>query len=135
MFKRYGKGDRIFVQAQQIWLILTSHSVFQPDTSEWGKGIITYSDLAELMGKSRQAARTLDRQLGTVGYYCLENGLPPLNAVVVNQETGMPGSYVVETKPGSWKRDQKKVLKQDWFSVRPPSIRALRLVYEARIAG
>ena len=42
------------------------------------------------MGKKRKAGITLTRQLGIVGYYCLEHELPPLNAIVVNQDTESP---------------------------------------------
>lgn len=130
MLKKYADGDRLYTQAQQIWLILSAHAAFKPDTSDWGEGYITYGDLAELMGKSRLAGRTLARQLGIVGYYCLEHGLPPLNAIVVNQDTGLPGADVVLSEGSTIKEDQEKVLTFNWFGVRPPTISMLRDVYE-----
>lgn len=122
MLRRYGKGDRLYVQAQQIWLILCAQAVFR---KRW----LTYGDLAELMGKDRKAGRTLARQLGIVGYYCLNCGLPPLNAIVVNQKEDKPGWGVVLTPGNSVEQDQDKVLKYAWLELRPPTIKALKDVY------
>lgn len=138
--KTYQRGDRIPERAQQIWLILTAHAVLKPQRPNepgvsWsgkGKGLITYGDLAEAMGMSVKAAVTLGKHLGVIGHYCQQEGLPPLNAIAVNLTTGEPGYGVVETE--GYKIDQKKVLKFDWFSLRPPTIRALRAVYDEHIA-
>lgn len=135
MLKHYGQGDRLYTQAQQIWLILAAHAVLKPDTSDWGEGYITYGDLAELMGKSRQSGRTLARQLGTVGFYCLEHELPPLNAIVVNQSTGLPGENVLLSDGSTLEKDQDSALNFNWFMIRPPSISMLRDVYERRLLG
>ena len=131
MVRQYKKGDRVYVQAQQIWLILTAHAVLRSKTKRNGfrKGLLSYGDLAELMGKDRRAGITLARQLGIVGYYCLEHELPPLNVVVVNQDTGDPGADVVLTPGSSVKRDQRSVLKYPWFNLRPPSIKSLKDIY------
>ena len=138
--KTYEKGDRIPVRAQQIWLILAAHAVLKPNgdykkNAGWsgkGKGLITYGDLAEQMGMDRKAAVSLGKHLGVIGYYCKQEGLPPLNAIAVNETTGEPGYGVVETE--GFENDQKKVWKTNWFSYRPPSVRALRAVYDDHIA-
>jgi hypothetical protein len=138
--KKYKKGDRIPVRAQQIWHILTSHAVLKPDGqyesdggwSGWGKGLITYSDLAEQMGMSRNAGRTLSRHLGLIGFFCIENNLPPLNTIVINDDTGIPGKGVVEKK--GFSKDQKNVLDHPWFSYRPPTIGVLKNLYDEHIA-
>jgi alkylated DNA nucleotide flippase Atl1 len=130
IMKCYGKGDRLYVQAQQIWSILTSVSSLKVDYSDLGKGLITYGDLATLMGKPDNAARTLSRQLGIVGYYCLDNDLPALNAIVINKNTGAPGHDVVLTGANSTKKEQKKIRKINWFQFRAPSISKLRSIYE-----
>ena len=131
MVRNYGKGDRLYVQAQQIWLILSSHAVFRAKESRNGlpKGLLTYGDLAELMGKPRRAGYTLGRQLGIVGYYCLNCELPPLNVIVVNEKEEKPGWRVVWTPGSSVRKDQRKVLKYSWFELRPPTIKALKDVY------
>ncbi len=130
--KLYGKGDRRDIQAQQIWVIVSSyvrHEVggcLKADGSTLDNGIITYGRLAELMGMSRQAGRTLGIPLGIVGQFCLENDLPALNAVVVNQETGLPGDHVVLGPGRSVEEEQALILKTNWFSIRPPSARDFR---------
>ena len=131
MVRHYGRGDRLYVQAQQIWLILSAHAVLRGEESLNGlpQGLLSYGDLAELMGKDRRAGITLTRQLGIVGHYCLEHELPPLNVIVVNQNTGEPGADVVLTPGNSIRQDQRKVLRFPWFEMRPPSIKSLKDVF------
>ncbi len=54
-------------------------------------GLITYGQLAVHLGLAPQAGRTLSTSLGHVGCFCKVHGLPALNNVVVNRETGLPG--------------------------------------------
>ena len=131
MAGRYQTGDRVYVQAQRIWLILSSHAVLRREIrcNGFRKGLVGYGDLAELMGKDRRAGITLTRQLGIVGHYCLEHELPPLNVIVVNQNTGEPGADVVLTPGNSIRQDQRKVLRFPWFEMRPPSIKSLKDVF------
>jgi putative restriction endonuclease len=49
---------------------------------------ITYGALAAKIGLHHRALRL---PLGVIQEYCRTNELPPLQAVVVNQQTGMPG--------------------------------------------
>lgn len=134
--KKYEKGNRIPVRAQQIWLILCAHAVLKPDGeyepsggwSGWGRGIITYGDLAKQMNMNPKAGVTLSKHLGIIGLYCQQENLPPLNTIAVNDQTGDPGIGRIETE--GFSKDQKKVLKAEWFSIRPPTIRAFRAVYD-----
>ena len=128
--KTYGTGDRLYVQAQQIWLILTAISTLKTNYSDLGGGKVTYGDLANLMGKSSLAGRTLSRQLGIVGYYCLENNLPALNAIVINKDTGAPGHDVVLTEGNSLETELTQIRNVNWFKYRAPTISKLRSVYE-----
>lgn len=80
----------------------------------------------------RRAAVGLSKHLGVIGYFCQQEGLPPLNVIAVNSETGEPGYGVVETD--GYENDQKRVWATDWFSFRPPTIRTLREVYEKHFA-
>lgn len=75
---------------------------------------LTYGELAQAMGLSPQAGRTLGRQLGIVGYCCIENGLPALNSIVVNATTGVPGDWVVLSKGNTVAQEQHAVFRQDW---------------------
>ena len=131
MLRRYEMGDRLYVQAQQIWLILSAHAVLRGEERLNGlpKGLLSYSDLAELMGRGRTGRRFLGRQLGIVGHYCLSRNLPPLNVIVITEKEEQPGLRVVWAPGSSVKRDQRRVLKYPWFELRPPTIKALKDVY------
>jgi hypothetical protein len=73
------------------------------------EGTMTYGRLAQAMGyPDRQAGITLARQLGIIGEYCKMNDIPPLNAIVVNQETGEPGSGVVLRDAGTSGRSRRR---------------------------
>lgn len=97
-----------------------------------GKGLITYGALAKQMDMNPRAGITLTRHLGLIGTFCKENNLPPLNVIVINDDTGSPGDGVIEAK--GYSRDQQDVLNHPWFSYRPPTIRALREVYDKHFA-
>lgn len=127
--RKFARGDRVYVQAQRIWLILTSF-VSSPLRRVGDSGTITYGQLAERMGYDPRAGHTLGRQLGIVGYCCLENGLPALNSIVVSAH-GAPGPEVV-LKPGrNVVGEQKAVMSLDWHTVGVPTTAMLRRVWEA----
>lgn len=89
-------------------------------------------ELAEQMGhSSRQAGRTLGRQLGIIGQLCLWNDLPPLNSIVVNQQTKVPGSEVFLSSSGSIDKDQQSVFQPKWFYLRVPTTGTFRTVWES----
>lgn len=128
--KRFQPGDRLHVQAQQIWLILVAFVCCVDNKSRRNK-TISYGELAIAMGReSVQAGHFLGRQLGIIGHYCVENELPPLNVIVINQETGTPGNGVV-LRPGRSVRDeQKEVFKENWFSIRVPTTGMFRKIWD-----
>lgn len=127
--RRYGAGDRVYVQAQRIWLILAGF-VSGPTRKSNDPTTLTYGELAQAMGLSPQAGRTLGRQLGIVGHCCIENGLPALNAIVVNGATGAPGDWVVLSDGNTVAREQRAVFQQDWYEVGVPTTGMLRKVWE-----
>lgn len=129
--KRYDQGDRIYVQAQRIWLVLVAF-VKTPLRRPSDPKTITYGEVAELMGYAdRRAGHMLSRQLGIIGEYCRLNDLPTLNSIVVNQTTGMPGEDVLLRDGHSIKDEQRAVLKEDWFALRVPSTGTLRKVWQS----
>ena len=128
--RRYATGDRLPVQAQRIWLILTAFVSGRTRKSNDDK-TITYGDLALEMGYGdRRVGIMLARQLGIVGHYCVLNDLPTLNSIVVNQDTNVPGDHVVTREGYNWRQEQKAVFRQNWFEVGVPSVGALRKVWE-----
>ena len=72
-------------RALQIWQILVAKA--------HNRQTLTYGMLAQLLGF--KGAGTLAHPLGHVMHYCLATNLPPLTALVVNQNTGIPGSGLV----------------------------------------
>lgn len=132
--KLYQRGDRLYVQAQQIWLILSAFVQFAPPQSGQSlrRKTLTYGDLAREMGfEDGRAGHTLGRQLGIVGQYCIFNDLPPLNVIVVTAATGEPGDEVLLRKGRTVRDEQKAVMAQRWFDVRVPTTGTLRQVWEA----
>lgn len=127
--KKFGAGDRVHVQAQQVWIALIS-LVMMNRTIPSKSVSISYGELAKLMGRDPRAGRTLNHALGIVGWYCAHNKIPTLNSIVVNQETGVPGDHVVTRKGKSYRDEQKAVTKFDWFSIRVPTTGAFRKVWE-----
>ena len=130
--RRYAIGDRLPVQAQRIWLILTGYVCGRPAPIRASDRTMTYGELAERMGHAdRRAGHMLGRQLGIVGHYCLMNGLPALNAIVVNQDTREPGGDVVLTPKRDFRGEVKAIYQTDWYTVGVPSAGTLRKVWEA----
>lgn len=130
--RRYGQGDRLPVQAQRIWLILSGHVSGRTNPPSQNARTLTYGELALRMGYAdTRAGHMLSRQLGIVGHYCLMNDLPALNAMVVNATTNEPGGDVVLTPGRSFREELRAIYQQDWYSVGVPSTGTLRKVWEA----
>lgn len=133
--KHFVKGDPLYVQAQQTWIILTGfvmmpkYPVHDSNIRRKMHELIAYSELAELMGRPG-AQNMLSRQLGIVGHYCVMNELPPLNIIVVNKVSELPGDGAVLREGRTIKDEMSAVEKFNWFSVRPPTVGALRKVYD-----
>jgi hypothetical protein len=127
--RHYKEGDRIYVQAQRIWLILVAF-VSSPMRRSDDDKTITYGELAVLMGYAdRRAGHMLSRQLGIVGEFCRLNNLPALNSIVVNQTTGVPGEDVLLRDGRTVKQEQRDVMRQDWFQFGVPTTGTLRKVW------
>ena len=128
----YGKGDPIHVSAQQIWMILVAF--IESKRKELGKTppLITYGQVVEAMGLAPNAGRTIARQLGVIAEFCAANKLPLLNTIVVRKDDQQPGIGVITT--GDLLRDQKKVHRQDWMSIRIPTTGEFRRTREASLA-
>ncbi len=127
--KRFAEGDRLHVQAQRIWIILVAF-VMHSNRSSKRPSTITYGEVAQAKRRDPRAGYTIGRQLGIIGRFCVENDLPPLNCIVVNQDTGLPGAEVVLRPGRSIAQEQAAVMKQDWFEIRVPTTGAFRRVLE-----
>ena|SRR5690349_14873071 len=129
--KRFRRGDRVYVQAQQIWMILVAfvmHSKRNPKRPD----TITYGEVAEAMGyPDARAGHTIGRQLGIIAKFCVANDLPALNSVVVGQSSGTPGDEVLLRPRKTVSQEQSAVMKADWFKLRIPTTGTLRQVWES----
>lgn len=124
--KRFGKGDRVYHQAQQIWLILVAFVMQNGRNPK----TIQYGEVAKKMGLSEKAGIILARPLGIIGRYCDLNGLPSLNSIVVNKISGTPGDEVYLRKGYTVRQEQRSVAREDWFKFRVPTTGTFRKVWD-----
>lgn len=129
--KFFKSGDPVFVRAQQVWIILVSEIMGRRESAGSDGVTITYGDLSRKMGKAKVPPVSLGKHTGIIAHYCIENDLPPLNIIAVNQKTGLPGYGVLGTTDRHFERDMKKVMEYDWFSVRVPTTGMLRKTWES----
>lgn len=128
--KMYARGDRLYVQAQRIWLILVAFAMHS-ERNPKKPSTTLYGDLALAMGyPDRRAGFTLGRQLGIIAQFCRDNDLPALNSIVVSQDTLQPGAEVMLRDGKTVREEQAGVMKQDWFEIRVPTTGTFRRVWE-----
>ncbi len=109
--KRFNPTSTQPVRAIQAWQILVAAAM--------NRQTITYKKLSVLM-YGREAAGVLDRILGHIAYYCIENTLPALTVIVVGTKTGTPGPEI-PVDPGDWDTERERVYKANWYDVCPPA--------------
>ena len=134
--RRYGRGDQLHVTAQRVWTILVAlaQATRLPDVTVRTRRprstpTITYGELADMVGRGYQAGRTLSRELFIVGEYCKRNGLPCLNAMVVNKD-GDCGDGVVLSAADT-RAERRAIAAVDWFEYGVPTTGTLRKLYAA----
>jgi hypothetical protein len=95
----------------QCWQILVGKAM--------NRQTVTYEGLSELMYR-RHAAGVLSKILGHVAFYCIEQKLPALTAIVVGKGGGVPGDDI-PLAPAQVDSEREAVYRFDWFDVYPPS--------------
>jgi hypothetical protein len=98
-------------RAVQIWQILVSKA--------YNRQIVTYGMLADILGFKKGKAGGMGNLLGPIMYFCAQNDLPPLTAVVVNAETGLPGEGLIIH--GDLNAERECVFNYNWYNLYPPS--------------
>ena len=106
--RRFSDNPKAEFRALQIWQILICVAV--------NRQTITYKRLADDIWHGKGAG-VLANSLGHVAFYCIQNKLPPLTALVVNAKTGLPGDGIPVEESLS---KREKVFAFDWFDVIPP---------------
>jgi hypothetical protein len=77
----------------------------------------------------KDAQGVLDRILGHIAYYCIDNKLPPLTSIIVGKGRGTPGRDI-PIDLGKVDGEREKVYAYDWHNVYPPSANDLPASYE-----
>ena len=95
-------------RALQIWQILVCKA--------GNRQTMTYGELASILGF--KGAQVLGKFLEYILRYCEKNQLPSLTVLVVNQETGLPGSGF---PPEDLHSERERVFRFDWFGLVPPT--------------
>ena len=107
-------------RAVQAWHILVSAAM--------NRQTLTYKGLSELMyGKS--ASGVLDKILGHIAFYCIDNDLPPLTAIVVGKGRGTPGADI-PVASAKMDKERERVYAQDWYDIYPPLSDELHQSYD-----
>ncbi|SFL48897.1 hypothetical protein SAMN05216390_13419 [Lachnospiraceae bacterium KH1T2] len=111
-------------ESVEIAVKLLEHYLENKDSEN--RGLITYGDLCKKLSFEMNP-RTIERNLGDISFACKENYLPPISALVVNKDEGLPGAgffaaYFPEKKGVDridvWMDIFKKIhAYQDWSKV------------------
>ena len=79
---------------------------------------ITYGELSGFLGLHHRSARWF---LGVIQEECIRQDLPPIQAIVVNKRTGVPGAgYVATGRHGKvYRRSVRRVHEYAWSKKAP----------------
>lgn len=105
-------------RAQQLWPILIAAAA--------ERRIVTYSILSNIIGYKMHVA--LREPLYHIKHWCEVNGLPPLTVIVVNKETGKPGSGMERDDIDT---AREEVFNYAWYKLVPPTVEEFRDAYRA----
>ena len=117
--KRFNPSSKHPDRAVQAWQILIGAAMHRQT--------LTYEGLSVLMYQ-KEAAGVLNSVLGHVAFFCIENNLPPLTAIVVGKNSGTPGDEI-PVSPATMDADRERVYTTDWYDIYPPSAEALQVAH------
>lgn len=105
-------------------------SAYGNDARRNGARLLTYTDLAVMLGRPHSYARRMGPLLAALRPACLARGLPDICAVIVAAGTDMPSRKSFQTLSGTWcdtgldadgvRAEQARVLAVDWGAVDLP---------------
>lgn len=91
----------------------------------------TYIEIARKVGY--RGARPIIPSLYRILYYCLQEGLPILTAIVISKKTGLPREGISEVgmiiTRENFPRIQENIFRYDWASVTRPTPEDLEEAY------
>jgi len=88
----------------------------------------TYESLSILMYQ-KKAAGVLDKILGHIAFYCIDNELPPLTSIVVGKGRGTPGKDI-PVDQDNMDEQRERVYDFDWYNIYPPRAKKLHESFE-----
>lgn len=103
----------------QAWQILVAAAM--------NRQTVTYKGLSQIMYR-RPASGVLDKILGHIAFYCIDNKLPALTSIVVGKGRGTPGDQIpmnLEERD----MEREKVYARDWYDIYPPTAEELHTSY------
>jgi hypothetical protein len=126
MLRHFDENRTNAKSARQVYLILIGCAS--------RRETLTYKQLGLKMGfkSPNGAAGTLGPIVGHLLFWCKEEGLPHINTLVVNAETGVPGDgpgYDAKEVPAF----QQEVFGFDWYSIDVPKLNELDEAYRAGV--
>lgn len=101
-------------RASQIWAVLAWAATSRQS--------LTYGQLSKLIGVPTAG---LGQLLEPVQSYCIDSSLPPLTVLVVQQESGLPGSGFTGATADDFASAQAAVFGYDWLHHGNPQPEAL----------
>jgi len=111
-------------RALQAWIILVGAAM--------NRQTLTYEGLSVKMYQ-KKAAGVLDKILGHVAFYCIEQGLPPLTSIVVGKGRGTPGQDI-PLDSAALDGARERVYAYDWYNEYPPTAEQLAESMQAAMA-
>ena len=117
MVKRFIDDSHIPTRALQAYLVLVG--------TAWNHQVITYGSLSRQQMKYGDGG-ILAPVLGCIMGWCYEQGLPPLTALVVNEDTGIPGGGLTTVPDQDFPAAIQSVFRFNWYDLVPPTPAELR---------
>jgi len=101
-------------RASQIWAVLA--------WAAKNRQMLTYGHLSKLIGVPTAG---LGQLLEPIQSYCLLEKLPPLTILVVQQDSGVPGTGFTGTNPAEYAKAYMEVYEYDWLEHGSPKAEKL----------
>ena len=121
--KRFNPSSTHPDRALQAWQILI-HGAMNRQT-------FTYKSLSILMYQ-KPAAGVLDKILGHIAFYCIENDIAPLTSIVVGKNRGTPGKDIPIDLSES-DQERERVYETDWYDIYPPTASELKAAFDEHV--